>query len=161
MFNYYLVQLGQMRNRIAVKKAGTILKSVDWDYMGSAEFEFGALPKALGCLLSTQDELVIVDKLLFKGYSQFLTAVVRTSQVQKLKDFLSNFNDVQSDLKERILIKDTESVLFGIDEGLEFIVTVGNKKLKLLMDRGKESFELLQKNEWIDSSAKINPLFIS
>jgi hypothetical protein len=50
----YLVQRGAVKSKVAKNK---ISDSIDLDYMGSAEFEFGALPKSLRAI-----EAIGVDK---------------------------------------------------------------------------------------------------
>ena len=54
----YLVQRGEIKNPI-VSGIARISEAVNLDYMGSAEFEFGALPRSLRALQAVQGSLVI------------------------------------------------------------------------------------------------------
>lgn len=49
-YTMYLVQRGDFKER--ENKSG-IDKIITWDYMGSAEFEWGALPKAYGYIMNS------------------------------------------------------------------------------------------------------------
>ena len=44
---FYLVQRGTFRDKIDISKITGIDSIISWDYMGSSEFEFGALPTSL------------------------------------------------------------------------------------------------------------------
>lgn len=50
----YLIQRGEIKRPLV---AGRFSEAVDLDYMGSAEFEFGALPKSLRALQSMVDAI--------------------------------------------------------------------------------------------------------
>lgn len=151
--NYYLVQRGEFRPQFDE----TILKSLDKDYMGSAEFEFGALPRALGRFLSAEDELCWVILKVKKG-SQWgkLYAIVRRSQINKLHKELWDFGKGFTDTKEYVELKHRRSFLFGIDKGLEFIVAVDSKLLRKLVQLAPNSFEVLVENKWIPEGSELN-----
>lgn len=51
----WLVQTARLKTPLADPKTSTLSNSVDFDYMGSAEFEFGALPKSLRRLREARD----------------------------------------------------------------------------------------------------------
>lgn len=51
MKNPYLIQTAQIKNKIKKQNHGTIDETLFFSYMGSAEFEFGALPKSLKRIL--------------------------------------------------------------------------------------------------------------
>jgi hypothetical protein len=45
--NFYLIQRGKFKDKINLNEVTGIDSIIDFDYMGSAEFEFGSLPKSL------------------------------------------------------------------------------------------------------------------
>ena len=151
--NYFLVQRGEFK----LKFAETMLKSCNMDYMGSAEFEFGALPRALGHFLSTKDELCWTILKVKEG-SQWgtLYAIVRKSQIDKLHKELWEFEKGFTDTKEYVELRHRGSFLFGIDKGLEFIVVVDSKSLRKLVQLAPKSFEVLYENEWIPEGSELN-----
>ena len=155
--NYYLVQRGEFRPQFKE----TMLKSCDMDYMGSAEFEFGALPTAMGRFLSTKDELCWVILKLKKGTKwDTLYAIVRKSQVNKLHKELWDFEKGFADTKEYVMLNDRRSFLFGIDEGMEFIVAVNATPLRKLKWLAPKSFEVLTLNGWTPAGAELNEYWI-
>lgn len=155
--NYYLVQ----RGKFYLQFKETMLKSCDMDYMGSSEFEFGALPTTMGRFLSTKDELCWVILKLKKGTKwDTLYAIVRKSQVNKLHKELWDFEKGFADTKEYVTLNDRRSFLFGIDEDMEFIVAVDAKPLRKLKWLAPKSFEVLTLNRWIPAGAELNEYWI-
>lgn len=55
----YLVQRGTINRPIAEYRGQRISQAVDFDYMGSAEFEFGALPKSLRAIEANTDRATL------------------------------------------------------------------------------------------------------
>ena len=154
---YYLVQRGEFRPQFKE----TMLKSCDMDYMGSSEFEWGALPTAMGRFLSTKDELCWVILKLQKGTKWgTLYAIVRKSQVNKLHKELWDFEKGFVDTKEYVTLNDRRSFLFGIDEGMEFIVAADAKLLRKLKWLAPKSFEVLSMNKWVPAGAELNEYWI-
>lgn len=129
MFGYHLWQTGNSKAKNKVND--TILKQVTWDYMGSAEFEFGAVSKALANFLSNPDEQMSFGSIAVKVVD-FIGVIkvekdlllrywVRSSQEEQLREALSNLSQVGRDLKEPLnLLSKENPVIFGIDKDMEF-----------------------------------------
>ena len=76
----YLIQRAQINRRLNEFKGERLSKSIDCDYMGSAEFEFGAIPKAYRAI---RDD--------FLNYRQSkIEAIMENDAVLRL---FHNFND--------------------------------------------------------------------
>lgn len=54
----YLIQRGNI-NRHMADKSALLSRAVNMDYMGSAEFEFGALPQSFRAIESKRDQLTL------------------------------------------------------------------------------------------------------
>lgn len=62
----YLIQTGEIQKPYNDYKGKRLSESVDLQYMGSAEFEFGALPKSLRALQSNET-MIQLDKVEFQN----------------------------------------------------------------------------------------------
>jgi len=58
----YLVQRGKINRSLGEHKDQKFSNAVSLEYMGSAEFEWGALPRALRALESIKDSLVVTTE---------------------------------------------------------------------------------------------------
>lgn len=163
MSNYYLLQTGDIKSK--KESDNTILTHTRWDYMGSAEFEFGALPKALANLLSSDEEKVfgkievtvneatlgfigdiVTETVLFRYY-------VRKSQVNKLEELLTNITarNKKSKFKEVVRILDKENpIIFGIDKDIEFLAWTKKSYTSKFKEDLDNTYNVLKENDWIE-----------
>lgn len=75
MSKYHLWYTGRVLKK--AESGNTILKQIDGDYMGSAEFEFGAVPTALANFLTSEEELVFNKVVRFKDVKDNSIAVLK------------------------------------------------------------------------------------
>lgn len=84
MRNPYLIQRGTIKNPAKIEGIDSLVK---FDYMGAAEFEWGALPKALKEICGILDELEIhsLDIKTTKGETLWL--LCKNEDVEQLREF--------------------------------------------------------------------------
>lgn len=137
-----------------------ILGNLKCEFMGSAEFEFGALPKALGSLLSTEDSLafgkVQVElpkdplKPTLGTCSTLVRYLVRQSQEAGLVNLLQNWKTAMHDFKEwNVHLTKPNDLVFCIDEGYEAFMWQGKLGKRLITCQLQTSIDLLVKQGWI------------
>ena len=151
--SYYLWQRGKTG---AFKETHTtILKSIDLDYMGAAEFECGALPGALSNFLKDKDNTVFGSvKIPLEGKTQLIHYWVRESQVETLKQALIDLAEGKLDLMEscnlfKPAIGGKGRVVFGIDQGFEFFAWTSSKFKAHLEKVTPNSVKMLKLNGWL------------
>lgn len=152
---YRLWQTGNVK-----KKADSndrILGQFDFDYMGSAEFEFGAIPKALGNFLKCEEPKIFDKVNVIVGDKTYLVHYwVRESQQERLEDALLDIPATRKHLKERcdflVDFKGRElqdRVIFGIDPGLEFFAWTNKTVKSRILDTMEETISVLTENKWM------------
>ena len=90
----YLIQRGTFKNGDDRKGIDSI---VSFDYMGSSEFEFGALPESLGRIRKSKDEYTYLD-VLIKG--KVISVFCKDSQKSEIKTYLEELAENKIRLKE-------------------------------------------------------------
>ncbi len=168
---YRLIQVGNIKKAKEIESDATWMEALEFEYMGAAEFEFGALPKALGRFYEDQESKVfgyieLDDQRPFVQYhhqmdkydkeSIRIRYLVRASQEEKLREALSNFKETRKRLKENAYFIEDRSnkdrFMFGIDKGTEFIAWTGKRMKPLIMERTARSQGVLLENEWMKTS---------
>lgn len=99
----YLIQRGTFRD-IPDQEIAGLDSLMDYDYMGSSEFEWGALPKSLKGMTSNWADYVTFQIDSIKDNNgDFLQVLCRKSQAEDVKDVLIKLfdKDCQIRLKER------------------------------------------------------------
>ena len=104
--NFWLIQRGKFKDD--VKDPTGIDDIIRWDYMGSAEFEFGALPKALKSIVSLLPTLsvhVVSSIVNYKG--ERLWVICSGEQVPEITRFFEKeaTDDMSHRLKESMNFK--------------------------------------------------------
>jgi hypothetical protein len=98
----YLIQRGEIKNR---KKEAPIKENVTWDYMGSAEFEYGALPTSLRRIQRNFDKykrVMFQDITNLEGASLIVMHSFESAdELAEYKDLLVLLSKDKVDLKER------------------------------------------------------------
>ncbi|MFA7287257.1 MAG: hypothetical protein WC055_00095 [Melioribacteraceae bacterium] len=112
----YLVQIGKLKN--TQKDGPSVDDLVNFEYMGSAEFEFGALPKSLKRICKNLDKYVI-SKLSTKNLMDVHFCLIHNPENVSLKE-IQEFVDNQISnnpicLKERTSIKESVTGFGGWD----------------------------------------------
>lgn len=92
----YLVQRCRFEKREKMSGIDAILS---FDYMGSAEFEFGALPKSLRAIREEIDRYVYFDVTIIDG--KVVTVFCRSEMKDKMKDIIDGLASNNFRLKER------------------------------------------------------------
>jgi hypothetical protein len=96
----YLVQRGKI-DKIAPE--GTILtNAVDLDYMGSAEFEFGALPRSLRALRAGTRVLRVVSDIKQDEIPLRVLSTLTDEEFAEYVHYLHRMRTDKIDLKERL-----------------------------------------------------------
>ena len=99
-YRMWLVQRGDFKERS--EKTG-IDKMITWDYMGSAEFEWGALPKAYGYIMENFCEYqMYVEKDMANANGVPLCIFCKRDEHKKIKATLDEFRKKPYGLKEYI-----------------------------------------------------------
>ena len=159
---YRYMQMGKIK---PVSKWGTnghnsILSNINLEYMGSAEFEWGALPKAMGRLISSSDPMVF-GKIQVnlpenpvrpgKNVDVLVRYYVRQSQEQGLLELLLNWSSASKSFKEwNVKLTEDKNIVFCIDEGYECFIWNGKLGERLLSTCIADTIKVLIKYEWID-----------
>lgn len=150
---YHLWQTGTIRTK---QNAGeTILKQCNWDYMGSAEYEFGAIPEALGRFLSDKEDKVWgkveVPITVYSGVNVETTTKivrywVRASQEELLLNALKDYRRTVWNLKESPfdMMSKPNSVVFCLDKGYECFFWFKKTFRSQLEETMDKSIELLK-----------------
>jgi hypothetical protein len=116
----YLVQRGTFKDRIDISKIGGIDDIIEWDYMGSAEFEFGAMSKSLKRIMKRYAATGLRQvQCSFGGKNFWLYAGARSDDEFRL---LYAFFDVQ-------FRKDYSSPLYRTKESTNFSYYFEGKEL--------------------------------
>lgn len=114
MKQMYLVQRGTFRTELNTKKHSELDKNIQFDYMGSAEFEWGALPKSYDRILDNVGDYFIHIHPIIKNANGVPLTIFCTNEDWEwiqfaLEDFIK-FNDPKKicsyHLKERISFAD-------------------------------------------------------
>jgi hypothetical protein len=99
----YLIQTGRFQD-VSDTEIGGLDSLINYDYMGSSEFEWGALPHSLEqiCLLWAEYVIFQMDEIK-DGDGQCLWVLCRKVQIEELKDALKKLfsKDCPFDTKER------------------------------------------------------------
>lgn len=161
-YTYRYMQMGNIKPVSEWGSSGynTILGNIDLQYMGSAEFEWGALPKAMGRLVSSSDPMVFGKVQVNlpenpvrpgKNVDVLVRYYVRQSQEQGLLELLLNWGSTSKNFKEwNVKLTEDKNIVFCIDEGYECFMWNGKLGKRLLTTCIAESIGLLIENEWID-----------
>lgn len=86
MRNPYLVQRGTIKNPAKIEGIDSLIK---FDYMGAAEFEWGALPKALKEICGIFDELEMHSSNIKTTKGETLWLLCKNEDVEQLREFWS------------------------------------------------------------------------
>lgn len=92
--NTWLIQRGTFETREYKTGIDSILK---FDYMGSSEFEWGALPKSLGRIRENIDSYTYLDVPI---KDKIITVFCKDSQKSEIKQYLTDLADKKMKLKE-------------------------------------------------------------
>ena len=84
----YLIQRGTFRSDLALEKKG-LDQFVNFDYMGSSEFEWGALPKALKGIREFKDLMLGAMAIKNSGIVRFLCSEALKKDVKKCINLLA------------------------------------------------------------------------
>lgn len=101
--NPWLIQRGSFRD-IPEDKIVGLDSLIQYDYMGSSEFEWGALPKALKHMTSNwKDYITFQIESIMDNEGQYLQVLCNKSQAEEIKDLVIKLfeKDCQIRLKER------------------------------------------------------------
>jgi len=90
----WLIQRGNFENREHKNGIDSIL---NFDYMGSSEFEWGALPKSLGNIRSELNEYTYLD---VPMQDKVITVFCKDSQKSDIKTYLTELAENKMRLKE-------------------------------------------------------------
>lgn len=97
MKNPYLIQRGKFQNREDKKGIDSLLS---FDYMGSSEFEYGALPSSLRRVRENLSKYVQFHYSLKKYPNKFITVFCRIEQEDFIGDILEKLASREIRLKE-------------------------------------------------------------
>lgn len=101
----YLIQRMRFKNNPTGETIDGIL---EMDYMGSAEFEFGALPESLKKMTKTADEIIIEIFKDIKNYkNQKLCLIGLESDIYEYLSYVDDLINERLRLKERTNIKES------------------------------------------------------
>lgn len=153
-----LVQRATVPSPSTWKKDGTFITTLDTDYMGSAEYEFGAVPMALARFIGSTDKKVmgmmdVTSQI--NGEVFTVRYLVRASQEKELVDAIKNWEKVSRNFKERApLVKekaylsDPPEQLFylGIDMDSEFFLWRSKFGKRLIRNTLVETLKALKGN---------------
>lgn len=151
MSKYHLWYTGRVLKK--AESGNTILKQIDGDYMGSAEFEFGAVPTALANFLTSEEELVF-NKVVVEG--NLYRYWVRKSQEEMLVNAITNHKDTIKGLKETHTLRDffsgnaSDICVFGIDKYYECFVYTNKTLTSRFKDVKDNSIAVLKENGWFE-----------
>lgn len=89
----WLIQRGKFENKEQKSGIDSILS---FDYMGSSEFEWGALPESLGNIRSELNEYIYLDVLI---QDKTITVFCKDSQKNDIKTYLTELAEKKMRLK--------------------------------------------------------------
>ena len=150
MKKYHLWYTGRVLKK--AESGDTILKQMRGDYMGSAEFEFGAVPRTLGNFLTSGEELIF-NKVVLEG--NLYRYWVRKSQEDMLVTALTNYKDTIWSLKESHTLSDfftgngSDTCIFGIDKDYECFIYTNKTLTSRFKDVKENTVDVLKENNWI------------
>lgn len=159
---YTYIQQAKVKPRSEWKDS-TILGALDLKYMGSAEFDFGALPEALARFLASP-KLKVWGKIRVAmpvsrsyGCEKLATVTVRYlaphDKVEAVEYMLNNWVAVKSHFKERnVGLQSKGDFCFAIDRGAECFFWRGRQGEELLMECVKRSRDVLIANDWFEKA---------
>lgn len=161
MHRYYLMAQAQLRSTIVPGQ--TILKSLDMEYMGSAEFEFGAIPKALADFLvcdkpkfTSEIKIKMPERRTFAPVEDIEVTVhywVRAEQREDLEHMLTNWKQSKLEFKEwDVGLQQPSDVIFCIDKGFECFIWRSPEVAAMLLSSVRPSVEALIKAEWLSQA---------
>jgi len=90
-----LVQRGKFSDRNWKKGIDSI---VEFDYMGSSEFEYGALPESLNKIRENISEYTYLDNIVLKG--KVISVYCKDSQKSEILAYLQDLSDCKFRLQE-------------------------------------------------------------
>ncbi len=152
---YRLWQTGDVKRK--TDSNDRILGQFDFDYMGSAEFEFGAIPKALGNFLKCKEPKIFGKiNVTVDDQTRLVRYWVRESQQEQLEAALQDIPATRKHLKERcdFLVnfrgKELQNrVIFGIDRDMEFFAWTDKTVKSRILDTMDETISVLTENDWM------------
>lgn len=92
----YLVQRATINKTFKNKK---LSEAVDFDYMGSAEFEFGAIPRAFKILKENKGN-IIKSIMHFDGKELYLCHYMKLGELGEYENYIKDLYDDKIRLKE-------------------------------------------------------------
>lgn len=148
MLGYHLIAMGKSKTKVKAKN--TILGQVSWNYMGAAEYEFGAIPEALVRFLKCEESKVFSKLTIeFEGQQHSMRVWCRESQLEDLKTLFSSYSTARRDFKNPKHFDDLKDrVFFGIDKDKEFFVFEKKVFRSQLEDNLENTIKVLKDNEW-------------
>lgn len=108
----YLIQRGKIQRPLV---ADRFSKAVDLDYMGSAEFEFGALPKGLRRLQAKAASISVTTEPRISGDGGESLRVLHTFTPEEYEEYVLKLLDLRDGR-----IRTKESTWFDKDHALRF-----------------------------------------
>lgn len=163
MHNYHLMQQGRIKATKMWDSEKTILMNINLSYMGSSEFEWGALPEAMARLLSARDEMIFgkIEVTLPVGSHRSdldITTVlvrywVKKDQEKDLVEMLSNWRQYHRGFKEwDVELTNTGDIVFCIDQDHECFMWNGKLGKRLIEEHLDSTLAILTENGWIEDT---------
>lgn len=138
-----------------------LLGNLELTYMGSAEFEFGAIPNTIARLLTDTEPMVMgkvevaLPKNYLRGSGTVMTTVrycVRQSQEAQLIELLKNWETASRHFKERnVDLSQSGDFVIVIDKGYECFLWNGKLGKRLLMENILHTARRLIHYEWMEA----------
>lgn len=139
-----------------------LLGNLNFTYMGSAEFEFGAIPKAMARLLTDTEPMVmgkvevdLPEDRLGRGRDTVPVLVrycVRQSQEAQLIEMLKNWKTASRHFKEwNVGLTQSGDFVIVIDKGYECFLWNGKLGKRLLMKTILHTARRLTHYEWMEA----------
>ena len=110
--NMYLVQRVERRHELRNKVNPSIDDRYQMDYMGSAEYEFGSLPKSLKRICKELDKFVIHTSEIKDHKGNSLKFFIEESKIADYMQEISSYLNGKRRLKEYIHLKE---IMGGVD----------------------------------------------
>lgn len=160
MHKYHLMQQGTIKPTKMWDSEKTILMNVSLSYMGSSEFEWGALPEAMGRLLSVRDEMIFgkievtLPVSVLRPDQGTTTVLVRywvnKDQEKDLVEMLSNWQQYHRGFKEwDVSLTNPRDIVFCIDQGYECFMWNGKLGKRLIEEHLDSTLAILTENGWV------------
>jgi hypothetical protein len=105
----YLVQRGRIKSPLGGENSARLKDSIEWDYMGSAEFEFGALPASLRRMQANRQDYMLqklaipqleTDGSETNGYTLRVYSRFKSQDLEKYYEHLQALRNNRLDTKE-------------------------------------------------------------